>query len=192
MAESAFAVNVPEAERYVRDLRERFDPSAKLGVPAHITLLYPFMSPEQITDTVLDRVRRALSSAVTFRFRLVKIGRFPSALYLAPQPAEPFVALTERIVHAFPGYLPYCGQYDSIVPHLTIAQASEAEHSLAEAHLATTLPAHIGIEALCNEVVLIENSSGRWEPMHRFPLPLDRKCANRLMQPTGRDPPAAD
>jgi hypothetical protein len=42
MAESAFAVSVPEAERYVGALRDRFDPTAKLGAPAHITLLYPF------------------------------------------------------------------------------------------------------------------------------------------------------
>jgi hypothetical protein len=48
MAESAFIVRVPEAEPHVAHLRERFDPMALLGVPAHITLLYPFLSPEQI------------------------------------------------------------------------------------------------------------------------------------------------
>jgi len=170
MAESAFAVNVPEAEPYVGALREQFDPSAKLGVPAHITVLYPFMSPEQITETVLNRVRLALSSAVAFSFCLVKIDRFPTALYLAPEPAEPFIALTKGLVHQFPDRLPYSGQYDSIVPHLTVAQASEPEHRLAEAQLASRLPPNTGIKALCAEVVLIENSSGLWEHMHSFPL----------------------
>jgi hypothetical protein len=37
MAQTAFIVRVPEAERHVGDLRDRFDPSARLGVPAHIT-----------------------------------------------------------------------------------------------------------------------------------------------------------
>jgi 2'-5' RNA ligase len=193
MAESAFAVNVPEAEPYVGALRERFDPSAKLGVPAHITVLYPFMSPEQITEAVLGNVRLALSSAATFTFCLVKFGRFPGALYLAPQPTEPFIGLTERLVRQFPDHLPYGGQYDCIVPHLTVAQAGEAEHSLAEAHLATSLPPRTGIQASCNEVVLIENSSGRWKHMHSFPLaPSPSQAANPLMQPTGRGWPAAD
>lgn len=170
MAESAFAIDVPEAEPYVGGLRERFDPSAKLGVPAHITLLYPFMSPEQIIEPVLNRVRVALSPVASFTFCLVRFGRFPGALYLKPEPAEPFVALTERLVREFPEHLPYGGQYGSIVPHLTIAQAGESEHSLAEAQLAATLPPGIGIRASCKEVVLIENSSGRWEHMHAFPL----------------------
>ena len=190
MAESAFAVNVPEAESYVAVLRERFDPSAKLGVPAHITLLYPFMSPEQITEMVLKRVRLALSPAVRFRFCLVKTGRFPGALYLAPEPAEPFIALTERLVHQFPDYLPYGGQHGSIVPHLTVAQASEAEHSVAEAELARILPLPSGIQASCKEVVLIENSSGRWEHMHSFSLAA--RAANPSMQPIGRSRSAAD
>jgi hypothetical protein len=38
MAESAFIVPVPEAESVVAPLRERFDASAKLGVPAPFAL----------------------------------------------------------------------------------------------------------------------------------------------------------
>lgn len=191
MAESAFTVNVPEAEPYVGDLRARFDPSAKLGVPAHITLLHPFMFPEQITETVLSKVRLALSRATTFAFRLTKIGRFPEATYLAPEPSKPFVALTERLVDQFPKYLPYGGQYKSIVPHLTVAQG-EFERDVIEAQLVSTLPPG-GIGGSCKEIVLIENSSGLWKHMHSFPLAAPQsKAANPSMQPTGRKRPAAD
>jgi hypothetical protein len=65
--------------------------------------------------------------------------------------------LTEAVMRAFPEYLPYGGQYDSIVPHLTVAQAGAAEHDVAEADLIASLPTQAGIEAHCNEVVLIEN-----------------------------------
>ncbi|HEX9447459.1 MAG TPA: hypothetical protein VF920_05740 [Dongiaceae bacterium] len=34
---------VPEAEALVGALRARFDPSASQCVPAHVTLLYPFL-----------------------------------------------------------------------------------------------------------------------------------------------------
>jgi hypothetical protein len=39
---STVAILVPEAEGLVRLFRNRYDPSAKAGMPAHITLLYPF------------------------------------------------------------------------------------------------------------------------------------------------------
>ena len=168
--ESALAVNVPEVERYVAALRNRFDPVAKLGMPAHITVLYPFVPLERITDSVARKLRVLLSSFAPFEFRLARIGRFPTALYLAPEPAQPFIGLTEAVVRAFPDYPPYGGQYDSIVPHLTVAQAGAAEHDVAEAELAAVFAAGVGIKASCNEVALIENSSGRWERMHTFQL----------------------
>jgi hypothetical protein len=39
------ALVVPEAEPLVKPFRDRYDPSAAAGVPAHITLLYPFKQP---------------------------------------------------------------------------------------------------------------------------------------------------
>jgi hypothetical protein len=44
--ESALVVLVPEAEVLVKPFRDRFDPLAAAGVPAHITLLYPFKHPD--------------------------------------------------------------------------------------------------------------------------------------------------
>ena len=42
---SAVVVEVPEAEPLVGAWRLRFDPVAALGMPAHVTLLYPFVAP---------------------------------------------------------------------------------------------------------------------------------------------------
>ncbi len=52
--ESALMVLVPEAETLVKPFRDRYDPSAAAGVPAHITLLYPFKHPNEVDQTVLD------------------------------------------------------------------------------------------------------------------------------------------
>lgn len=40
--ESALVMLVPQSEALVRSFRDRYDPSAAEGIPAHITLLYPF------------------------------------------------------------------------------------------------------------------------------------------------------
>ena len=47
MPESAILVPVPEAGPVVGRLRARLDRSASRGVPAHVTVLYPFVPPEQ-------------------------------------------------------------------------------------------------------------------------------------------------
>ena len=55
--ESALVVLVPEAEAVARPFRDRYDASAAAGVPAHITLLYPFKAPDEIDDIALVKLR---------------------------------------------------------------------------------------------------------------------------------------
>src|SRR5262249_10404176 len=116
MPESALIVRVPEAEPHVAHLRERHDPAAQLGVPAHITLLFPFLSPERITAAVLGEIRAIASATAAFSFRLSGPRHFPGVLYLAPEPPAPFVELTEALVRRFPEFPPYGGQISSILP----------------------------------------------------------------------------
>lgn len=169
MPQSAFIVQVPEAESCVAQLRDQFDPSARLGVPAHVTVLYPFMSPERITNEMLRQVQSLVSTFSEFEFVLAKVCRFPGTVYLAPEPASLFVAFTAGLGRLFPECQPYGGQHESLVPHLTVAQAGESELSEIESQLRTALPTR-GISANCAELVLIENSSGRWCQFHSFQL----------------------
>lgn len=170
MAETAFIVNVPEAEVVVAVLRERFDPSAKLGAPAHITVLAPFMPPDQITDAVLRRTREALRHVPMFSFRLAEVRRFDAAAFLAPEPSTPFIALTNALSRTFPAYPPYGGEFDSVVPHLTVAHGSVANIETAYAELVTKMGLRGPIACRCETVSLLENSSGRWRPLHTFAL----------------------
>jgi hypothetical protein len=47
--ESAVLVPIPAAERVVSTHRSRLDGAAALGVPAHVTVLFPFVPPSAIT-----------------------------------------------------------------------------------------------------------------------------------------------
>ena len=97
-SESALIVMVPEAEPLVKAFRDRYDPSAAAGVPAHVTLLYPFKHPDEIDQAVLDDLGRCFRGRAPFRFALASIWRFPDGiLYLAPDPHEPFRELTVAI-----------------------------------------------------------------------------------------------
>jgi len=170
MAQSAFILCVREAEPFVAALRERFDPVALLGVPAHITLLFPFASPERITPAMFEEARAIAQSVRVFPFRLARIERFPDTLYLAPEPVGPFVELTERLARQFPEFPPDEGKFDTIIPHLTVAQGTPEQLREAEGELREHWSSK-GIEVpACTHVSLIENSSGVWKPLRDFAL----------------------
>ena len=168
MSESAFIIKVPEAEPYVDALRRQYDPVAPLGVPAHITLLYPFKAPEQITDDDLATVRTALHTSAAFNFTLQKVARFPLTTYLAPEPADPFVALTVLLTQVFPAYPPYEGKFATIVPHLTAADGNADDAQVAGLELVKLIASHGPIMATCNAVSLFGNYDGLWKEICVF------------------------
>ncbi len=169
MPETALICSIPEIEAYIARFRERYDPSARRNVPAHVTVLYPFMPPAEVTGEVITRLREIVRAVPSFSYRMVKTRRFPVALYLEPEPDAPFSALTNGIFAAYPDYPPFEGKFDTVVPHVTVAHGDEELLCSIEIELRIALPA-AGVIARCGEVMLIENSSGRWQTMETLPL----------------------
>jgi 2'-5' RNA ligase len=157
MPRTALIVAVPEAEPAVGALRLEHDWSAPLGVPAHVTILFPFADPAAVDE---DAVAEVVASFPAFEFELDRVGRFEDgAVWLHPEPSEPFAAVTEAVWRRFPDYPPYEGAYDLVVPHLTV--------SYTPIELDVPLP----IRASAREVTLIaEAADGRWSVGRTFPL----------------------
>jgi 2'-5' RNA ligase len=169
LPETALICRVPEVERYVARYRDRYDPSARRNVPAHVTVLYPFMAPADVDADVLRRLADIARAVPCFTYRLARTKRFPVALYLDPEPADSYAALMAAVSRAFPDYPPFEGKFAEVVPHVTVAHGDEPLLCEIEVELRIALPA-TGVPARCHELVLIENSSGRWEQMHAFRL----------------------
>ncbi len=171
MAESALMIAVPEAEPLVKALRDKFDPSAATGVPAHITILYPFIPPHEITAAVLTGLRELFARFPVFEFTLRELRRFPKVLYLAPVPAESFKGLTSAVVGRYPGYPPYGDTFPEVIPHLTIADVDTPDRLDAiEGDFLQRHGAELPVTALAYEILLIEDSSGRWIVRQAFEL----------------------
>jgi len=170
MPETALICRVPESERFIARYRERFDPSARRNVPAHVTILYPFMSPVDVDAAVLAQLADIARTIPRFQYRLSELRRFPVALYLAPQPDGGFAALTDAVYRAFPDFPPFEGKFPVVVPHVTVAHGDEPQLCEIEVELRIALASAGGVTARCEELVLIENSSGRWEEMGCFAL----------------------
>src|SRR4051794_7711338 len=117
--ESALVLLAPEAEPLVKSFRDRFDPAGGEGVPAHLTVLYPFLAPAEISEDVLADLRALFGAIAPIEFSLIETRRFPGVLYLAPHPAEPLRALIETVAARYPDTPPYGGIFSEVVPHLT-------------------------------------------------------------------------
>ena len=167
---SALVVLVPEAEPVVGRWREHLDPAAKLGVPAHLTVLFPFVAPEQIDDDVRSLLTSALAEVDEFDFVLDRVDWFgDDVVWLGPTPAAPFTQLTERIVKEWPDHPPYGGAFDQVVPHLTVGDGAD----LADLRRAADdVERHLPIRGHAREVHLIVGSdkAASWTTSEAFAL----------------------
>jgi 2'-5' RNA ligase superfamily len=170
--ESTLAILVPEAEGLVRPFRDRYDPSAKTGMPAHVTLLYPFRSPNEIDGAVLDDLFHCFCHFMPFEFCLTTIRRFPGeVLYLVPEPEEPFRQLTLAIWRCYPETPPYGGRYSTVVPHLTAAHlVGEERFGEVARKFEQAAQGCLPIRTEAAEVTLMDSRSGRWKINTKFRL----------------------
>lgn len=168
---AALVVPVPEAEPLVGRFRAAYDPIASLGLPAHITINFPFVPGVDPSADTLSRLRKIFAAAEPVSFTLDGIGRFPNVLYLKPVPTAPLVHLTEQIAKQFPESPPYEGKFDTIMPHLTVASSSDSELlESVERSFSNAASSHLPINAVADRVWLMDDTAGQWEQRHSFSL----------------------
>ena len=170
-ARTGLVVVVPEAEAVVGPLRARLDMHAALGVPAHVTVLFPFVPAAELDDRLLGRLAGVLAVARPFDYSFLSTGWFgDDVVWLGPDDPVPFQQLTARVVNAFPAHPPFAGAFgDDVVPHLTIGHRHpRAELVDAERTVLPRLP----VTGRAQEVVLLTEDArgGRWSAAARFPL----------------------
>ncbi|SCL17787.1 2'-5' RNA ligase superfamily protein [Micromonospora rhizosphaerae] len=165
--QTAIIVAVPEAGHLVDRWRQLYDSSAPLGVPAHVTILYPFLEIGRIDESVVEQLRQLFARQPAVQVKFHRCGRFPDVLYLEPEPADTFKSLTASIVEHWPEAPPYGGAHDEVVPHLTVAGGIDEETlALIEGDVAARLP----VQAAVTEARLIAFDGSQWATRTRFPF----------------------
>ena len=159
MAQLLFMVRVPEVEPYVAQLRARFDPSASRGLPAHLTLLHSSLPAGGIDAAVIARATAAACSIAAFNYQVTRVARFPGTLYLAAEPAAPFLLLHDRVAAALSTGALEQQERQPLVPHISVVRKSAIDDRGIEAELTVALQRHGPIACACHEIELLENSS---------------------------------
>jgi 2'-5' RNA ligase len=154
---TSLIVVVPEAEAAIGALRQRHDPSAALGVPAHVTVLFPFVDGDKIDE---DALAQLFATLPAFDFVLDRVEQWDDGVvWLHPEPSKPFEDLTRAVWRRWPDHPPYDGDFDPVVPHLTVSETP--------IEVQVDLP----IASRAQEVALVEQGpDGRWTIRTTFSL----------------------
>jgi 2'-5' RNA ligase len=169
--ESALAILVPEAEDLVGLFRRRFTADGLSGMPAHITLNYPFLPGAAKDGPPEMRLRELIRRHRPFRFNLAGVARWPAVLYLVPEPVEPFRSLARDLLAAFPDSPAYGGVFRDFVPHLTVAHLEDpALLDAAAKEFESLAAARLPVSCRAGEVWLLDDRGGRWERRLQLPL----------------------
>ena len=172
--ETALVVEVPAAEVVVGRHRARMDRSAALGVPAHVTVLYPFRPADLLTPEDLGRLGDVFRGVPAFTLALSRCAWFgDGVLYLAPEDPAPLSALTEAVARAFPEHPPYEAAFDEVVPHLTVGRDQPRGVLAAAARdVVRGLPViqHVGEVSLWRGPPLLPPGRTRWRRVRSWTL----------------------
>jgi hypothetical protein len=157
MGPTALVVLVPEADPAVGEVRLQRDSSAARGVPAHVTVVFPFLDAKKIDS---DALRLLFSTHMAFDFALDRVERWADGIvWLHPEPSEPFVDLTVAVWRRWPECPPYAGVVEGVIPHLTVSETP------------VDLEVDLPIASRASHVTLIEeNVDGSWATRETFPL----------------------
>ncbi|MEW1862203.1 2'-5' RNA ligase family protein [Streptomyces sp. NPDC088194] len=165
--DTALTIKVPEA-----------DPLVRVGFPAHVTVLYPFLHESRIDARVHRELAELFAGHDAFTLTFGEFGRYPGVLYLDPWPHDPVVALTKDLTRRWPEALPYRGIFGpGPGPHLTVAVSDDpadsgAAHDACEAELAASLPLTSHVRA----VHLIVWDGTRWRDRTAYDLGKPVSC----------------
>lgn len=163
---SALYFEVPEAEALVGGHRLRWDPAGPV-VPAHVTVLFPFVEPSSIDDGLRAALASLAAAEKPFDVTFATVGRFPDVVWLRPDPSERISSLTQAVVARWPSHPPYGGAYEAVVPHLTVADGAPAD---VLRRLERELIAGLPISTRAATLTLACREGGRWHDVDRFAL----------------------
>ncbi len=135
---------------------------ANLGVPPHITLLYPWrnapVSPNDLTE-----LSQLLISFQPFELCFNRLETFQAGvIYLALEDESVPRAIMKKLFEGFPDTKPYDGIFIDPTPHVTVVKAKKDE--LEKLRLEITQALELPIKILVKEItVMEEDSEGYWK-----------------------------
>lgn len=161
----AIPITVPPVLARARD---RWDPT---GARAHVTVMYPFMPCPELRPAVREDLAEIARRIPAFQVRFERIRRFPDLVWIEPEPADPIAALTAAVTARWPDYQAYGGEFETVIPHLSVVESDDGPLDTIEALARVAVP----FSARADRMELwCQDAAGQWRARWRIPLGLRR------------------
>ncbi|WP_367048362.1 2'-5' RNA ligase family protein [Streptomyces sp. Je 1-332] len=140
------------------------------GVPAHATLLYPWLPADQIGPTELERLRAVLVRASPEAGRiLLRLAEVVPGHSFVSVPAPELCPLATAVRAAFPEQVPYGGRFGQDPPvHVTVALDAAAPSTAAE--VARRVTGRLPISTEVSAVHVVALAPEGWQTLAELPL----------------------
>jgi len=140
-------------------------------IPLSLTLLYPWIPAEQVTDADLEELREFFAGRPPLEFDLTHVTEFPGeVVYAVPEPDEELRATLRALWAEYPDYPPYGEPGSDPPPHATLGRLTGPDAITLETARERTrdlLPVHCDVR----EVTLMEmHEPDRWRVREKFPF----------------------
>lgn len=122
-----------EVQAIAHPLMRQYAPDSAIRVPAHITLMFPFVPFERLSEAS-PALQTLAENIAPFEVTMEGYGSFPTVAFMQPRDPQPIQQLFRQVFAAFPEYPPYEGRFGSdLHPHMTVGEfISEAEQRVAD------------------------------------------------------------
>lgn len=165
--QSGLVIPVPAADPLLASVAARYPGTVRVGVPAHVTLLYPFIAADELDEQITNALGELLVKQVPMTVEFAECYRRGGFVALRPDPVAGLSELSNATRRQWPDVKPYGGLYgDDVELHLTVAMSSSEKTA---ATIEREVTADLPIAAELREVWLVA-FEGRWKLRQRFEL----------------------
>jgi hypothetical protein len=162
--QTGLVIPVPAADGLLASVGARHPGTVREGVPAHVSLLYPFVAAAELDEQVISALSELFAEQVPIPVEFGKCYRHDGFVALHPEPIDGLARLLSETRRRWPDVVPYEGLYGDVEPHVTVAmRASEEVAVTIEQEVTAELP----FSAELGEAWLVA-FEGRWSLRGRF------------------------
>ena len=154
----------------LEELRRAWVKDAGRGLPAHLTLLSPFVRAGELDAALRRRLATVVARHLAFDYHLIGPKASPDTIYAGVDSERPFLELHRDLATEFPDYPIYEGKGGELVPHVTVASGRRAikDRRLIEDRAWHALPTRRRAHSI---ELIAPGPDRRWATVWRFRLP---------------------
>ena len=116
--------------KLARAHRELYPERIPERIPFSLTLLYPWLPADDVTERDLDRLRAYFADCRALEFDLTRVAEFPGIVaYAVPEPDDELRALMRGLWRLYPECPPYGRPGSDPPPHATLTRYANPENA---------------------------------------------------------------